>query len=376
MSHSRAVGELRRRIALDVAPLRGHPAGVGIYVARLAAALAATLGEQLVLIGRRADAELPDAALESIRATPFRHRHYHAWMQLDAPRAARRMGAELVHFTNAAAPLVGGRPYVLTVHDLSVLVMPGSHPRARLMTVPITLAAIRGARRLIVPSQATADELERVLRIDRRRVTVVPHAPPPFEALPEAADAGHGLDELGLRSGGYLVLLGTIEPRKNHERLITAFEGLIDRGHDLRLVITGSLGWGSSAVLQRIERSSQRERIRLTGYLPEARLRALIRASAAACYVSLYEGFGLPVIEAMAAGAPVVTSNVSSMPEVAGGAAVLVDPLDVEAIRAGIEQALAERDSLIAGGLAWAAQRSWADVARETVSVYREAIEG
>jgi glycosyltransferase involved in cell wall biosynthesis len=373
MTHSRCVAAADWRIGLDVAPLRGQPAGVGIYVARLAPALAVELPGRLALLGLREDAVMSGDDMLRLPAEPFRHRHYHAWMQLAAPRASRRMRADLVHFTNAAAPLISRRPFVVTVHDLSVLVMPRAHPRARLLTVPVTLLAIRGARRVIVPSQATADELERVLRVDPARIAVVPHAAPPTGdgAATNGADA---LSRLGLRPRGYLLALGTIEPRKNHLRLIEAFEELVRRGHDLELVITGAVGWHAEAVLRRMRESPAAGRIRRTDYLSVADLRQLIGSAGAACYVSVYEGYGLPIIEAMALGAPVVTSNVSAMPEAAGGAAVLVDPHDPLDIARGIERAIVERDALLRAGHARAAERTWADVARETIVVYRQAL--
>jgi glycosyltransferase involved in cell wall biosynthesis len=369
MTHSRLVDDPAFRVALDVAPVRAQPAGVGIYVSRLAAALAEQLPAQLALLGRRPDAALD--GMDGLPGTPFRRRHYHAWMQLQAVRSVRRLRVDLVHYTNAAAPLVGSAPYVLTVHDLSVLRMPRSHPVLRLATLPVTVTAALRARRLIVPSQATAGELRRVLRIDPDKIIVVPHAATPRTM----AEAPAAAPPLGLASGGYLVAVGTVEPRKNHRRLIEAFELLVRRGHDLRLVICGDLAWGSRAVRRAIEASPQRERIVVTGYATPEMVSQLIVHSAAMCYVSLYEGYGLPISEAMAAGAAVVTSNTSSMPEVAGGAAVLVDPLDVAAIADGIEQALSRREELVAAGLALAASRSWSDVARETIAVYKAALE-
>jgi glycosyltransferase involved in cell wall biosynthesis len=381
MAHSRGVPRTDWRLGLDVAPLRRRPAGVGIYVLNLARAIAREMPGRLVLLGRRREAWSAEALLAELTGTEFSHRHYHAWMQLAAPRATRRSAVHLAHFTNAAAPLLGGRPYVLTVHDLS---MPRTHPLARLATIPVSLAAVAAARRIIVPSQATGEELCRLLRVDARRISIVPHAASgvvdegsQLEATVQKAGAGDAsvtLQRLGLRPAGYLLALGTIEPRKNHLRLLEAFEQLVGAGHDLRLVIVGELGWHAGALLRRIEASPQRARILRPGYVDETDLRALLEHSAAVAYVSLYEGYGLPVIEAMAAGAAVVTSSVSSMPEVAGDAAVLVDPRDVGAISRGIEEALQRRSELRAAGLARAQQRTWTDVARETIAVYEEAI--
>jgi glycosyltransferase involved in cell wall biosynthesis len=279
----------------------------------------------------------------------------------------------MAHFTNAGAPIFGGRPFVLTVHDLSVLRMPRHHPWLRLATLPVSLAAIAAASHLLVPSSATADELARLLRVDRRRVSVVAHAASPMPAADSEADAAI-VRRHGLEPRGYLLAPGTIEPRKNHARLVAAFERLVDGGHDLRLAIAGEVGWRAGALLRRIAASPRREQITRLGYVSDAEMAALMRGSAAVCYVSLYEGYGLPVADAMAAGASVVTSRVSSMPEVAAGAAVLADPRDVADIANAIGHAIARREELVEAGLAVARRRSWANVAGETIAVYERAL--
>jgi glycosyltransferase involved in cell wall biosynthesis len=372
MAHSRVVARPDWRLAFDVAPLRARPAGVGIYVRNLGSALAEQLPGRLSLLGVRAETTLAGTPLAGLPATPFSQRHYHAWMQLGAARSVRRSRADLVHFTNAAAPLVGGRPFVLTVHDLSVLRMPRAHPLPRLATVPVTLAAVAAAHRIIVPSQATADELRRLLRVDSRRINVVPHAAEPLPAAPLPDD--EVLRGVGLTAGCYVLAPGTIEPRKNHLRLVQAFERLVADGHDLRLVLAGDDGWHGAAVGRLIERSLARARIVALGYVDPPTMGALIRGSAAVCYVSVYEGFGLPVAEAMANGGAVVTSNVSSMPEVAGDAAVMVDPWSVSDIARGMREAIDRRAELVEAGRRRAARRTWRDVARETVAVYEAAL--
>jgi glycosyltransferase involved in cell wall biosynthesis len=161
--------------------------------------------------------------------------------------------------------------------------------------------------------------------------------------------------------------VGTLEPRKNLERLIEAWAGM--QSEEYELVLVGSIGWDAGAILRR----ARRRRVRLLGYVNDDDLVALYSLCEAFCYPSLYEGFGLPVLEAMAAGAPVITSSVSSLPEVAGDAAVLVDPRDAQAIRAGLERVLSdarERERLRIAGRARAAQFSWDQTARLTRDVF------
>jgi glycosyltransferase involved in cell wall biosynthesis len=181
----------------------------------------------------------------------------------------------------------------------------------------------------------------------------------------------------GLATSPYILALGTIEPRKNHLRLVQAFEQLVAGrrvGDDVVLVIAGKRGWGYTSVMEAIERSPARDRIRVLGYVSDDDLPALLTGAVVVAYVSLYEGFGLPVLEAMTCGAPVLTSNVSSMPEVAGDAAVLVDPRDVPEISRGLTVLINEDEEGRAqhrtAGFARASLFSWERAAREMQTVY------
>ncbi len=262
-------------------------------------------------------------------------------------------------------------PFVVTIHDLSVIRLPGSHPISRLAIVPFVVRAARTARLVFVPSRATADEVRRLLHVPVERIVVVPHAArasTSTDADPEALSA------LGVEPDGYVLSLGTIEPRKNHVRLLAAFERVAASHRDLRLVIVGAPGWRGGAFERALARSPVRDRVVLAGRQTDGAVAALLSSCAVMAYPSLHEGFGLPVLEAMAAGAPVVTSARSSLPEVAGGAAVLVDPTDVDSIADGILDAMDRRDELIAAGRARASTRTWLDVGRETLAAYETAI--
>jgi glycosyltransferase involved in cell wall biosynthesis len=362
-------------VALDVAPVRAQPAGVGLYVANLARELTKAAPAAVGLIGVRADSRALAGLAGRVARRPFRGPIYHSWLQISAEGDARAIGASLIHFTNAAAPLIGRLPYVLTVHDLSLARMPASHPYLRWWIAPINLAALARARRVIVPSRWTATELRR-LGVSPVRIDVIPHAP----TMTPATDGGALIAALetrfGIAAGRYVLYFGTLEPRKNIVRLVAAFERLAATDRGLALVLVGAPGWRYSGIGRRIAASPARERIVLTGYLPEVELAALVSHSAAVAYVSLYEGFGMPVLDALALGAAVVTSNRTAMPEAAGGAAILVDPTSVEAIAAGLSNAIERRDELAAAGRARAALRSWADVAAEHRAAYDLALRG
>lgn len=357
-------------VVLDVAPVRAQPAGVGLYAARLARELTRSGVLDVALIGVRPDGALAPT-LNEVSSRPFSRHTYHAWMQLAAESDAAALGARLVHYTNAAAPLAARLPYVVTVHDLSVARMPLTHPVSRWPIVPLNLAAMARARTVIVPSRFTARELGRI-GLSERRIVVIPHA---AAIDPGAADQRTAVvARLGLEPGRYVLYFGTIEPRKNVGRLVGAFEQVVSDQPDLHLVLAGARGWRSARIDRRIADSLARDRIVLTGYLPDVELAGLIRDSGAVAYVSLYEGFGMPVLDAMAIGAAVITSRTTAMPDAAGGAAVLVDPRDEADIARGITRALAQHDELAQRGGERARQRNWSDVAAEHVDVYRHVL--
>jgi glycosyltransferase involved in cell wall biosynthesis len=269
-----------------------------------------------------------------------------AWYPHVLPRRAR--GADVLHCPTYRGPVRSRVPLVVTVHDVAVFRQPAAFPpwtRAySRVVVPRVLAA---ARRVIAVSEFTASELESVLRVPREKVRIVPNAVDPVFA-PDGPRA----------DGDYVLAVGTLEPRKNLARTIEAARRL---GVELR--VAGARGWGG------VEGGRH-----WLGEVPDEELAALYRGALCVAYPSLYEGFGIPVLEAMACGAPVVTSAGGATEEVAGGAAVLVDPLDPGAIAAGIEDAIARRDELRARGLERARTFSWDESARGTVEAYREAL--
>jgi glycosyltransferase involved in cell wall biosynthesis len=356
-------------IAIDAGPARDPSTGVSVYVVQLTRALDELAPGRFVHIGVRRDGPL-DREPGDGRRRYLRGRFHSVWLQASADRDAKSAGCSLVHYTNATAPLRATVPFVLTVHDVSLLVRPLEHRLVRLVEVPMLVSAARRARVVIVPSEATAREVRRVLRVRSSRIAVIPHA-----ARPEVGRVGNDdiLGSLGLLPQRYVLSVGTIEPRKNHIRLLAAFERLRAMDPDLRLVLVGSWGWRGRGFRDALARSPVRDRVVLTGHVSDDTLAALLRSCAVMAYPSTYEGFGLPVLEAMAVGVPVVTSTASSLPEVAGGAAVLVDPLDVAAIADGLVEAMRRRDGLADAGRARAAGRTWLDVARETMDIYARA---
>ncbi len=362
------------RVAFDAAPAIARPTGVGVYVRELGRELIRLAPSRVMPIGVRRDGPLAGVALEAETMTWYPSDEMPMWMQCRADRDARAVGAQLVHYTNMYAPVRTSLPFVLTIQDLSLIRYPRYHPAKRVAMAPIMISAITRARAILVPSEATRRELVRLLHVPDRKIRLVPLAALGAVEAPSREATAGVLDGMGLGPRRYLLSLGTLEPRKNHLSLVKAFEGMEPGGAFDRLVLAGSYGWHTSKLRKAIESSPARDRIIVTGYVTDAVRAALLDGCSALAYLSSYEGYGLPVVEAMAAGAAVVTSNVSSLPEAAGGAAVLVDPFDIPAIRSALRDAVARRPALAEAGRKRAGSRTWSDVAAETVAVYDECL--
>src|SRR5687767_12374503 len=276
-----------------------------------------------------------------------------AWEQLGMARAARRAGAGLLHVPNCFLPLRrGGLAGVVTIHDLAWERFPDDFaPLTRRKFAWVTPRAARSAQAVIVPSHCTAADVIERYGVERERVHVIAEAPALAAGSAPAPD------------GPYLLGVGDLRAKKNWRRLAEAWRRL-DLPH--RLVIAGADA-GEGAALRAAGAETP-------GYVDDAALDALLRGADALVHPSLWEGFGLVVLEAQARGVPVVAARGSSLEEAGGAAAVYVDALDPDAIAAGILEALARRDELAAAGRAHAARFSWERTARETAEVYRSVL--
>lgn len=300
------------------------------------------------------------------------------WEQLAQGRALRAVGADLAHGPVFVGPLMAPCPVVVTVHDLSFIRYPRLfRPANRLYLRLFTRLSVRRARRIIAVSVHTAEETVRLLGVAREKVRVVYHGVDPiFRPLPPedvaAFRASRGLPDR------FVLFVGTLEPRKNLVRLIEAFaRSRADAG--TVLVLAGARGWYDEEIFATVERLGLSARVRFPGYVPNDELPFWYNAAYLFAYPSLYEGFGLPVLEAQACGTPVLTSSASALPEAAGDGALMVDPHNVEAIADGLHRLLTDetlRGVLRQRGLEHAARFSWPRTAADTVTVYQEAIAG
>jgi glycosyltransferase involved in cell wall biosynthesis len=287
--------------------------------------------------------------------------------QQHIPGLAARHRCDVVHSLGSTAPLRGRFKRVTTIHDLNYRFVPESHFGLRALGMRgLVPAAARRSHRIVVDAQSTRDDLRDFLKVDPRKVDVVPlGVSPPTGAAAPANDLRAALD---LGDGPVVLCSGAKRPHKNAHGVIEAL-GLMD--DPPTLVVTGY----SSPYEQRLKElaAARGVRLRMPPYLDQAGLNGLYALASCVAVASFYEGFGLPVLEAMVRGAPVVCSNRASLPEVAGDAAVLVNPEDPADIRRGIEQALRDPEPLRAGGLARAATFTWERTARLTADAYRRA---
>ncbi len=297
------------------------------------------------------------------------------WEQAFQPLALKRAKVELLHSLAFVGPLLSPCPFLVTVYDLSFLLYPGSFRLwNRLYLSTFTRISVKKARRVIAISENTKRDIVKLLGVDEGKVRVTYCGyDESLKPLPPAE-----VEEFRRRKGlpeRFILFLGTIEPRKNLVRLLEAFSKVKREG--VKLVLAGGLGWGYGPILASMEKLNLKSDVLLPGFVPPEEKVYWYNAAEVFVYPSLYEGFGLPPLEAMACGTPVVASNAASLPEVVGDGGILVDPFDPDAMAEALSMLLSnpeERERLKGKGLRQAQKFSWEQMARETVNIYREAL--
>ncbi|MCU1598733.1 MAG: glycosyltransferase family 1 protein [Glaciihabitans sp.] len=319
-------------VLLDATAIPAEVGGVGRYVEELLARYDSD--GRIVVVAQAASVErlksiAPGvtvvAAPARISSRPLRM----LWEQFALPRLAKRLGATLIHSPHYTMPVFAGLPVVVTLHDATFFSDPEVHSRGkRVFFRAWTRYSLKHAAAIIVPSAATRDELARYLPGSTARVVVIHHGVDLDQFhVPTPAERGAAAELVG--AAHWIAFLGTLEPRKNVGSLVRAFGDLGDevfeRFPDLRLVLAGAKGWDTS-LASAIADSPRADRIVQAGYVPREALTGILGGSVLVCYPSLGEGFGLPVLEAMACGASVLTTRRLALPEVGGDAARYSEP--------------------------------------------------
>jgi glycosyltransferase involved in cell wall biosynthesis len=347
------------RIGFDTTALAVSKSGVGVYTENLLSHLSQVCNGN-------------DSIIELTHRSPCRRPiNKTLWMQTILPYRLLHDSVDVCHFTNSVAPLCTGCPTVLTIHDMTLWLYPGYHYRKRLLSMrPLIPIAARHARAIIAVSESVRADIVRILGVPADKVHVVYSAPSDqFRRLPPdstiAVRRKYALPEQ------FVLYVGTIEPRKNLVRLLEAFASLPHRPP--ALVIVGARGWKDQQVFAAVERLGLQQSVCYLGYVPQEELIALYNLAQVLAFPSLYEGCGLPVLEAMACGTPVVTSRRGGLVEMAGDAAEFVDPTCVQSIADGLHRVLTDpyrQADLREKGYAQVRRFSWRATAARTWQIY------
>ncbi len=374
----------RVRVLLDVSAVPNQPVGAGVYTVAIAAGLATHADIDLVVLCRRDDAprwEQIASGAEVIAAVPTARPARLAWERTRGAHLAHTARVDLWHGPHYTLPDRLSVPSVVTVHDLTFFDAPETHERAKVWFFRHAIERnARRATRVLCVSHTTAARLGEL--VPGHAPTAVAHhgvdhdrfrvGGPDDRAADDACLAPHGI------AGRYIAFVGTIQPRKGLPVLVEAFADLVRDDPDLRLVLAGGDGWGLDDLRHAITHNRVATRVLRPGYLDNATVAALYRRAAVVAYPSLAEGFGLPALEAMACGAPLVTTSGTAMDEFVDDAALVVPPGDAPALAAALRRALYEPDTverLHQRGPIVAQPYTWAGCVEAHVAAYRAAVQ-
>ncbi len=371
-------------ITIDYTPAYEQGGGIGRYVRELTTALS-VLDHQTdyrLFVTGVSPARLPDEPGKNFTWKPTRltptwlARLWHR-ARLPIPVEVFTGRMQLYHATDfVLPPTLPGTKTLLTVHDLSFIRVPETaSPGLRAYLEVVVPRSARRADHILADSEATRQDLIELYRLPSERVTVLlSGVDSRFQPVLDSVVLMTTRSRYNIGGRPYILSVGTVQPRKNYSRLVQALANLRQGGLDVGLVIVGGRGWLEDTIYQTIQETGMEEFVRFTGFAEEDDLPALYSGAVCCALPSLYEGFGIPVLEAMACGTPVVTSNISSLPEVAGDAGLLVNPYDVEELTEALQRLIEDselRNDLIQRGFAQAKRFTWAESARHLRDIYQ-----
>ncbi len=372
------------RIGLDATALPPQPVGAGNYIIQLIRALSAmVVEEELVVFTQRRGPDLidlpEDNSVEWVIVEDRSPGSRLIWEQTRFPKLIQKSGVDLLHSLHYTRPIRLPCASVVTFHDMTFFLYPELHTRARRMFFPQAIRInARKADALIAVSESTREDTIRLLGIPPEKIiTTQLGVDPSFRPIIDAGEKRRIVEKYDLPEQ-FILYVGLIEPRKNLPMLISAYKRLIERDMEFKLILVGRYGWMHEQVLNQIENLELETMIQLIGYVPQEDLALVYNLSSLFVYPTVYEGFGLPVLEAMACGIPVVTTDISSLPEIVGEAGILTPVNDVEALYEGIVLGLNDTDlrqKLVHKGQLRAAKFSWERTAQLTMQVYQRVMQ-
>lgn len=367
------------RIGLDGIPLASAKTGIGHYTLELARALATIdTDDEFELVSPFAfnSSSFDEVLPANLKKVEARRRKF--WWAVGLPMYMRKSATSLFHGTNYEIPLLSKCPTILSIHDLSQLLYPETHLAQSVRRARYRLPLMaRAATKIITATEYVKNEVVEHLKVNPAKIAVTPYAPRRMFGPLSRSETEETRTRLSIEEN-FILFVGTIEPRKNLITLLGALSEIL-KSTDLRpqLVIAGQEGWLTGETMNYVESERLADRVKFTGYITDEDLRALYACCTVCVYPSLYEGFGLPPLEAMSCGAPVIASNVASLSEAVGDAARLVPPTDTQKLAQAIVEMIrdeATRSHFSHAGLKHASQFTWERTARLTLEIYRGAL--
>ena len=360
------------RIGIDARPLSYQLTGIGVYLKHLLDEIQKIdhQNDYYLISNGPIDYDLNNPRWSKTAGRLDRKLLSTLWMQVNVPIIAAKMNLDLFWGSRHHLPLLlsPGIKTVVTVHDVVNRLYPGTMALPNLFVERLLMKlSLKRSDAIIADSRSTAADIEGQLGISVNKIDTIYLGTPVFPREPECGTE-HGNDV----PSKYFLFVGTLDPRKNFERIFKAFELLNPIGKGLHLVIIGGEGWKNRDFLEMVDKHPLKTQIHMPGYLPRNQLVSYYKNAICLMFPSLYEGFGLPILEAMSCGTPVITSNVSSMKEVSGNAALLVNPYNTGAISDAMDRLLRDerlRENLIDKGFKRATEFSWKKCADETLRV-------
>lgn len=369
------------RIGIDATALPPQPVGAGNYIIQLIRALASLkVNDEFVIFAQqRGHALISLPENDSFELIILEDRNPGSrliWEQTLYPQLIRKSGVDLLHSMHYTRPVKLPCASVVTFHDMTFFLYPELHTRAKRLFFPLAIrASARQADALTAVSESTRQDAIRVLGISPEKIVATQlGVDPTFRPINDAAIKRKIAEKYDLPER-FILYVGLLEPRKNLPMLIRAYKRLIDGGENFKLVLVGRYGWMYEELLRQINNLDLEEMVHFTGYVSQEDLPLVYNLSSLFVYPTLYEGFGLPALEAMACGVPVITTDVSSLPEIVGEAGILVPVNNVEALYGAMIAVLGDEDlrrKMINKGIQRAAKFTWEQTAILTFQVYQQ----